>query len=117
MDPLQIFRIAQSGRLTSGQSILKDLLESQKLQDAQVYGWVKAQATLVGPESTVELHAVAAVDLDLALVVLPYDTELDHALGDSSNGKSFLVLGVLFKQAGVFEGRGEFCHNALATEE
>jgi hypothetical protein len=43
---------------------------------------VQAQAALVGAERRVELHAVALVDLALALVGFPDDAELDDALGD-----------------------------------
>ena len=43
-------------------------------------GW-KPQAALVGADGAVELHAEAAVDLDLALVVHPGHAEHDLALG------------------------------------
>ena len=41
---------------------------------------MQAQAALVGADGGVELHAEAAVDLDLALVVHPGHAEHHHAL-------------------------------------
>jgi hypothetical protein len=49
---------------------------------------VESETALVGAQSRVELHAVSSVDLALALVVLPGDTELDDALGDGGNLES-----------------------------
>ena len=59
-----------------GQAVLEDLLETQEFEHAQGDRRVKAQAALVGSDGGVELDAVTAVDLDLALVVDPGDTEL-----------------------------------------
>jgi len=61
---------------------------------------VEAQAALVGPDGRVELDAVAAVDLDLALVVDPGHAEDDDALGlDETLEKGvLLVLGVRLKR-------------------
>ena len=44
------------------------LLKAQELQDALVDRGVEAQAALVGADGAVELDAVAAVHLDLALI-------------------------------------------------
>ena len=68
--------------LTSSQSILEDLLETQELEDAQVDCWVEAETTLVWTQSRVELDSVSAVQLELSLVIFPNNTELDDALGD-----------------------------------
>ena len=60
---------------------------------------METQAALVGADGAVRLHAVAAVDLNLALVVLPRHAEhddalrLDHALKDLV----LLVLGMLLQ--------------------
>lgn len=51
----------------------------------QVNRGVEAETALVGAQRRVELDAVAAVDLELALVVLPDDAELDDALRDGSD--------------------------------
>ena len=40
------------------------------------------------------LHPVAAVDMELALVIFPSNTELDDALGDLHDVECALVLGV-----------------------
>ena len=72
----------------SRQGILVDLLEGQELQDIERDARMEAQAALVGAHRARHLDAVAAVDLDLTLVVLPDHTEgdgalwLDHALQD-----------------------------------
>jgi hypothetical protein len=60
--------------------VLEDLLEAQELQDREVHGRMQADAALVGPDGRVELDAIAAVDLDLALVVHPGNTEHDDTL-------------------------------------
>lgn len=65
----------------TGQRVLEDLLEAEELHDAQVHRRVEPQTTLVRAERAVELHAVAPVDVDLAVVVLPRDTEDDLPLG------------------------------------
>ena len=64
-----------------GQAVLEDLLQAQELEHAQGDRWVKAQAALVGSNGRVELDTVTAVDLNLALVVNPGNTEHDDALG------------------------------------
>lgn len=73
----------------------------------QVHGRVQAQAALVRPQGRVELHAVAAVDAQAALVVLPGDAELDDALGDGGDLEGGAVLGVLLEEGAVLEGAGE----------
>jgi hypothetical protein len=59
---------------------------------------MEAQAALVGADGAVELHAVAAVHLDLALIIDPGHTEADDALGlhQTLDQAGLLVLGVLF---------------------
>src|SRR5690606_22488063 len=64
----------------AGQGVLEDLLEAEKLHDAEVDAGVEPQAALVGTEGGVELHPEAAVDLDGAGVVDPRDPEDDLAL-------------------------------------
>ena len=57
---------------------------------------MQAQAALVGADGGVELDAVAAVDLDLALVVHPRHAEDNDALGlhQALQQAGLLVLGV-----------------------
>ena len=83
-----------------GQAVLEDLLKAQEFQDALVDRGMEPQAALVGADGAVELHAVAAVDLHLALVVHPGHTEGDDPLGlhQPLDQAGFLVFGVLFHQ-------------------
>ena len=76
------YHVFRSKQLTSGQGILKDLLEAQELEHTQVNGGVESQSSLVRTQCTVELDSVAAVDLYLVLVVFPDNAELDDAFGD-----------------------------------
>ena len=64
----------------AGQAVLEALLKAEELDDRCVDRRMEAQAALVGADRGVELHAEAAVDLDLALVVHPRNAEHDHAL-------------------------------------
>lgn len=91
----------------AGERILEDLLETQELQDRQVHGGVKSKTALVGTKSRVELHTVAPVDLDLALVVFPDHAELDDSLGDRADLERGLVLRVLLEKRGVLESRNQ----------
>ena len=93
-----------SRELTSSQGIFEDLLETQELQDGEIDGGVQTETALVWAQSRVELDSVAAVDLDLVLVVLPDDTELDDTLRDRDDFEGGLVFGVLFEKGAVFEG-------------
>lgn len=61
-----------------------------------------------------DLDTIASVDLNLALVVLPKNTELDNALGDLDDGERTLVLGVLLEER--LESRGNFVDGLLRTE-
>ena len=64
----------------TGQAVLEDLLETKELDDRQVDALVETQAALVGTDGRVELNTVAAVDLDLAVVIHPGHAEHDDAL-------------------------------------
>lgn len=97
--------------LTSGKSILEDLLETQELQDGEVHGRVESQTTLVRPKGRVELHSVSSVDLALALVIFPYYSELNDTLWDGGHLECLLVLGVLLEQRAVLEGGDQLCIN------
>lgn len=104
-----------AGELTAGESVLEDLLESQKLEDGKVDGWVEAESSLVWAEGAVELNSVTVVDLWLKVVVLPDNAELDDALWDGDDLKSSLVLWVLLEKGRVLEGRGELCSNNVSS--
>ena len=81
---------AADGQTSEG--VFKDLLKAEEFQDALIDARMKAQATLIGADRTVELDAVSPVDLILALVVDPRNTEADDALRFD---KAFKQLGLL----------------------
>src|SRR5450756_2526834 len=80
-----------------GQRVLEDLLEGEELEEAEVDAGVQAQAALVGANGAVHLHAIALVDLDLALVVDPGHAEHDDPLrlGDALEDLGLAVLRLL----------------------
>ena len=94
---------------TSSEGILEDLLEAQEFENREVDRWVEAETALEGTKGRIELYTKPAIDLNLRLIVLPYYSELNNALGHGRNGQSFLVLGMLLEQSRVLEGRGKFC--------
>ena len=61
----------------SGQAVLQNLLQTEKLNDGQVDTGMQAQAALVRANGTVKLDTIAPVDLNLTLVVHPWYTEHD----------------------------------------
>jgi hypothetical protein len=92
----------------SCEGILEDLLKAKELEDGKVDGRVETETTLVGAEGRVELHTETTVDLELALVILPDDAELNHALGDGDNSEGLAVLGVSLEEGRVLKSGGEF---------
>lgn len=68
---------------------------------------MQPETTLVGAKGRVELNTVSAVDLDVALVILPHDAELDDALRDGDDLEACPVLGVLLKKGAVLESAGK----------
>ena len=80
-----------------GQGVFEDLLEAKELDDGQVDRRMEAQTALVGADRGVELHTVAAVDLNLAVVIDPGNAEDDDALGldEALHEAGFFPLGVL----------------------
>jgi hypothetical protein len=91
-------------RLTASKSILENLLETQEFKDGKGDGGMESKASLVRPESGVELNAESSIDLNLALVVLPSNTELNNTLRNRSNLQSNLILWVFLEQCRVLEG-------------
>lgn len=61
------------------QSVLENLFKSQEFQNAQVDALMEAQAAFVRPNSAVGLDAVAAVDVEDAVIIFPGDAENDDA--------------------------------------
>lgn len=70
---------------------------------------METETTLVGTEGGVELDTVTAVDLEVAVVVFPDNTELNDTLGDGGNVEGGAVLGVLLEEGGVLESVGQLC--------
>lgn len=68
---------------------------------------METETTLVGTQSRVELDTETAVDLEVALVVLPDDAELEDTLGDGADLEGIAVLRVLLEEGGVLESRGQ----------
>jgi hypothetical protein len=116
--------------LTASQGILECLLETEELEaegsvsklcsqgslavinlHGQVDRGVESKTTLVGAKSTVVLHTVTTVDLEVALVVVPGDTELDDTLGDGGDSEGGAVLGVLGEEGAALKGGGKLCMN------
>lgn len=104
-----------TGKLTARQSVLENLFEAKELEDGQIHGRVKSQSAFVRSQGRVELHAVATVHLDLALVVFPGDAELDDALGDGADFQGAAVFGVLLEERRVLERRGKLCVIAIRS--
>lgn len=90
--------------LTASQSIFKDLLEPQELENRQIHGGVKAETSFIGAQGRIELHTVSSIDLHLSLVVFPDNSELYDSFWNGSDLEGSLVFGVLFEEGGVFEG-------------
>lgn len=91
-------------KLTSSQSILEDLLETQELQDTEIDGRVESQSSLVWSECAVELYTESTVDLDLVVVIFPDNSELDNSFWDGNDLEGGTVFWVLFEEGGVLEG-------------
>lgn len=70
---------------------------------------MEPKSTLVRAQGRVELHSVASVDAQHALVVLPGDAELQDTLWDGHDLEGGAVLGVLLEEGAVFEGAGQLC--------
>ena len=103
------------------EGILEGLLKSEELEYGEVYGSVETQTALVGTDGAVELHAVAEVHLNLALVVYPRHTEGDDALGlyetfEQTLGLEFgmLVVNVLDGYQHFTDSLEEFCLTGMA---
>jgi hypothetical protein len=75
----------------------------------QVDAGVESQTTLVRAKGRVELDSEGAVHLQLAVVVLPHDTELDNTFWDGGDSQGGAVFGVIAEEGAVLESAHEFC--------
>ena len=69
---------------------------------------MKAQAAFVRPDGAVHLHAKAAVDLDLPIVIDPGDAELNHPLRLNNAFEDFAVTIFLVALDCRFDGLEDF---------
>jgi hypothetical protein len=76
---------------------------------------MQSQTAFVGAESRVELDSVAAIDLEVAVVIFPDDTELDYSLRDRDDFEGYTVLGVLCEQRAIFKGADELWSNSVSS--
>jgi hypothetical protein len=76
---------------------------------------VQSQAALVRAKGRVELHPVAAVDLQIAGIVFPDDTELNDALRDRGDLEGGPVLGELLEERAVLKRVGELCEKPASA--
>ena len=86
----------------AGQAVLEDLLEAQEFDDGGVDGGMETQTALVGTDGRVELNAVTAVHLHVAVVIHPGNAEHDGTFG----------LNQTLQDAPLFDGR-ILCHHGL----
>ena len=70
---------------------------------------METETAFVGAKSGIELDSITPVDLDLVLVIFPYNAELDDSFGDGSDLEGFSVVRVLLEEGGVLQGRDELC--------
>ena len=95
----------------AGEAVLEDLLKAEELYYRKVDGRVEPDASLVGSDRGVELDSVAAVDLDLSLVVDPGNSEDDLAFGlyDALEHAVLFVDGVCLKDGFQREQHFVYC--------
>jgi len=55
------------------------------------------------------LYSVAAVHLDLVLVILPDNAKLNDTFGNGDDLEGGLIFGMLFEESAVFEGGDQLC--------
>ena len=63
-----------------GKCILEDLLKTKELKHAYRNGRIETKATFVGTKCRVVLNTISTVNLDLALIIYPRNTEHNDAL-------------------------------------
>ena len=83
-----------------GKGVFEDLFESEEFKDAEVYGRVEAQSAFVWSDGVVKLNPVSGVNLDIALVIQPWNLEDDDTVrsGDAFKDPVFLITGVAIQE-------------------
>ena len=97
----------------TGQAVLENLLEAEELENRGVDGRMETETALVRSDGGVELDAVAAVNLDVSLVIDPGDAEdnLAFRFDDAVDDTVRFVGLVLFDDR--FEGFEEFADSLV----
>ena len=81
----------------TGQRILENLFEREKLENGHVHAGVEPEPSLVRSNGTVELNSEAAVHLRVAFVVHPRHSEMNESLGFHNTLHNGDVFGVGFE--------------------
>ena len=109
-------------RSKKSKGVFENLLKAQELQDALVDRGMEAQAALVGADGAVELDAVAAVDLNISVLIRPWHTEADDTfwLNDAGQDVFSDIFWMGFKDwlqgcEEFFNGLEEFCFMWVAS--
>ena len=63
-----------------GEAVLEYLFKAEEFHNGQVHAGMQTQTALVRADGGIELHPVAAVDLDVPVVIRPCDPEDHHPL-------------------------------------
>ncbi len=97
----------------SGEAVFENLLEAEELENRGVDGRMETETALVRSDGGVELDAVAAIDLDVSLVIDPGDAEdyLAFRFDDAVDDAVRFVGLVLFDDR--FEGFEKFADSLV----
>jgi hypothetical protein len=75
-----------TSHVNSSEGVLKDLLESEELEDRKVNGRMEAESSLVRAKGRVELDTITTLDMWLSVIIFPDNAELDDTLWDLKDG-------------------------------
>ena len=81
----------------SSQRVLEDLFESQKLNDRQIDSGMETETSLVWTNSRIVLDTEGTIDLNLALVINPRNTELNGTFWFSQTDHDIHIFRVLLE--------------------
>ena len=94
-----------------GEGVFENLLEPEELEDTEVHRRVEADTALVRADSAVELHAIAAVDVNFAVVIRPRHAEDDGALGLGNALQNAIILVFLIRRKHRGDGRNHLLNS------
>ena len=83
----------------SSQSVFENLLKTQELDDAEVYGWMEAEATFVWANGAVKLYTITLVYMYFTSIVSPRNTEHNNTLrlNNALQNSLLLILRILIQ--------------------